>query len=104
MFNKLTLAFITLVLFAMQSFSQSSYLQLSLFDDMDFSVMFDNTELSSGTFAEFDNITAGEHYLKVTKEGVNVPPQGNVIFDGKIKIPSGTDVYAVIDEYNAFLI
>lgn len=104
MINKITLAFTFCVLFAMQSFSQSSYLQLSLFDDSEFSIVFDNTELTSGTFAEFDNISAGEHYLKVTKEGINVPPQANVIFDGKIKIPSGTDLYAVIDEYNAFLI
>ncbi len=104
MFNKLTLAFTFLVMFTMQGFSQTSYLQLSLFDDMDFSVVFDNTEFSAGNFAEFDNLSAGEHSLKVIKAGINVPPQANVIFDGKIKIPSGYDIYAVIDEFNAFMI
>jgi len=90
-----------LFIFSVQCFSQS-YLQLSLSDDEDFSVVFDNNELSSGNVAEFDNIAAGDHYLKVIKEGPNVPAQADVVFDGKIKIPSGYDVYAVIDEYNTF--
>lgn len=101
--NKIFIAFAFLFSIAAHSFSQS-YLQLSLYDDGDFQVIFDNTELSSGNFAEFDNITAGEHYMKVVKEGPNVPAQADVVFDGKIKIPSGYDVYAVIDEYNAFII
>ena len=64
-------------MFTIQGFSQTSYLQLSLFDDMDFSVVFDNTEFSAGNFAEFDNLSAGEHSLKVIKAGINVPPQAN---------------------------
>ncbi len=84
------------------AFSQGSYLQLSLFDDGDFSVTFDNTALGTGNYAEFDQVSPGEHSLKVMREGVNVPPQGNVIFDGKIKVPAGQDIYAVIDEYNSF--
>jgi hypothetical protein len=85
------------------TFSQGSYLQLSLYDDGDFSVTFDNVTLSAGNVAEFDNISPGEHSLKVVRESPNVPAQADVIFDGKIKIPAG-DVYAVIDEYNSFLI
>lgn len=104
MLIKIFTAFAFLFLLAAQSFSQSSYLQLSLYDDEDFQVVFDNTELSSGNVAEFDNISAGEHYLKVVKEGPTVPAQADVVYDGKIKIPSGYDVYAVIDEYNAFII
>jgi hypothetical protein len=93
-----------LAVLAFRGYSQTSYLQLSLFDDMDFSVVLDNNALTTGNFAEFDNISAGEHYLKVTKEGPNVPAQANIVFDGKIKIPSGYDIYAVIDEYDAFMI
>lgn len=84
-------------------YSQGSYLQLSLFDDGDFTVTFDDVKLGEGNYAEFDNIAPGEHSLRVVKIGANVPAQENVIFDGKIKIPAG-DIYAVLDEYNAFMI
>jgi hypothetical protein len=103
MIKKFFLPLLAILILTGFSFSQS-YLQLSLYDDEDFSVVFDNTELSAGNYAEFDNIPAGEHYLKVIKEGVNVPPTANVLFEGKIKIPSGFDIYAVIDEYNTFSI
>lgn len=85
-------------------YPQSSYLQISLFDDSEFSITFDNTNLSAGNFAEFDGVSPGEHSLKIIKEGSEMSPQGNVIFDGKIKIPAGSDIYAVIDEYNSFLV
>lgn len=104
MIARMLFAILFFVTFFTFTYSQNSYLQLSLHDDADFSVTFDNTQLSAGTFAEFDNITPGEHSLKVIKEGTNVPPQANVIFDGKIKILAGMDIYAVIDEYNSFLI
>lgn len=87
-----------------QLFSQNSYLQVSLFDDEPFSIMLDNTQLTEGTYAEFDMLSPGEHSLKVIKSGVDQSAQGNVIFEGKIKIPSGSDLYAVIDEYNAFTV
>jgi len=102
MLKKFLLPLFMIITLINLSFSQNSYLQLSLYDDSDFSIVFDNTELSSGNVAEFDNIAAGEHSLKVIKEDPNVPPQANVIFDGRIKIPAGYDVYAVIDEYNSF--
>jgi len=101
--NKIKILFFAL-LFTGLTYSQSSYLQLSLYDDEAFSVIFDNTELSEGNFAEFENISAGEHSLKVIKSGVNVPPVADVVFEGKIKIPAGFDCYAVIDEYNQFVI
>jgi len=104
MFKKIILAAVVFIFSVINASSQTSYLQISLFDDGDFSVTFDNAALGSGNYAEFDNVTAGEHSLKIMREGIKVPPQGEVIFDGKIKIPSGSDIYAVIDEYNAFLI
>ncbi len=104
MFSKVSFAAILIALLFTSIYSQSSYLQLSLFDDGDFSVTFDNAQLSTGNYAEFDNISPGEHSLKVVREGANVLPQANVIFEGKIKIPAGLDLYAVIDEYNAFAI
>lgn len=85
-------------------FSQSSYLQVSLFDDAEFNITFDNTYLSAGNYAEFDGVSPGEHSLKIVKESAEMSPQGSIIFDGKIKIPAGYDIYAVIDEYNSFLI
>lgn len=95
-----------LLIFSISSvlFSQSSYLQISLFDDEFFSVTFDNTFLGPGNYAEFDAVSAGEHTLKIVKDGAEMSPQGNVLFDGKVKIPAGYDIYAVIDEYNSFLI
>jgi hypothetical protein len=99
--------FLAVLLFAAASqfiYSQTSYLQISLYDDGDFSVTFDNTSYGTGNYAEFDQVSPGEHSLKVMREGTNVPPQGNVIFDGKIKIPAGQDIYAVIDEYNSLQI
>jgi hypothetical protein len=101
--NKIKIVFIAF-LFAPAAYSQSSYLQLSLYNDEAFSVIFDNAELSEGNFAEFENVQAGEHSLKVIKSGVNVPPAADVIFDGKVKIPAGFDCYAVIDEYSQFVI
>jgi hypothetical protein len=104
MLKKVISVALVLMFFVINVNSQSSYLQVSLFDDGDFSVTFDNTTLGTGNYAEFDNVTAGEHSLKIMREGIKVPPQGDVIFDGMIKIPSGSDIYAVIDEYNTFVI
>lgn len=102
MFKKLL--FLTMfILLSGYGFSQGAYLQLSLYDDDEFLVTFDDKKLSQGNVAEFDNVNPGEHSLRVVKVGINVPAQENVIFDGKIKIPAG-DNYAVIDEYNAFVI
>ena len=92
------------LVFSFTIFSQTSYLEVSLYDGGDFSVIFDNLQLSAGNYAEFDNITPGEHYMKIIREEVNVPPQANVVFEGKIKIPAGYDNYAVIDEYGQFVI
>lgn len=101
--RNLFVVLIMLFIFAASVYSQGAYLQLSLFDDGDFTITFDDMKLSEGNYAEFDNIQPGEHYLRVVKIGINVPAQENVIFDGKIKIPAG-DIYAVIDEYNAFMV
>ncbi|MCC6866139.1 MAG: DUF4476 domain-containing protein [Ignavibacteria bacterium] len=85
-------------------YSQNSYLQISLYDDEMFSVILDNTQFSDGNYAEFDMLSPGEHILKVIKSGIDQSPQGNVVFEGKIKIPAGYDLYSVIDEYNAFYV
>jgi hypothetical protein len=86
-------------------FSQGSYLNVSLFDDTEFFVTFDNTSYNQpGSYAEFDQISPGEHNLKIIKYDATVPAQGSVLFEGKVKIPAGYDLYAVIDEYNAFTI
>lgn len=102
--NKILISFLIYAAFLGVTFSQNSYLQLSLFDDGNFTVTLDNTSLTQGNYAEFDNLSAGEHSLKITRVNSDPKTQGDVIFDNKIKIPTGYDLYAVIDEYNAFVI
>ncbi len=102
--NKFLISLLVLFVISAVTYSQSSYLQLSLSDDGNFSVTLDNASLGYGNYAEFDNLSAGEHFLKVTRFNSDPNTQGDVIFDNKIKITSGSDLYAVIDEYNAFVI
>lgn len=102
MWIKLLSVFAVVTVFTFVSYSQGSYLQVSLYDDGDFLVTLDNTTLGAGNYAEFDNLPAGEHSLKIVRLMDN--SAGETAFDGKIKIPSGSDLYAVIDEYNAFTI
>ena len=102
MWIKLLSIFAVVTVFTFVTYSQGSYLQISLYDDGDFSVTLDNTTLGAGNYAEFDNLPAGEHSLKIVRLTEN--SSGETAFDGKIKIPSGSDLYAVIDEYNAFMI
>ena len=102
--KKIYLFLLTGLLFSFPVFADS-YLQVSLYDDGDFNIAIDNSVMSSaGNVAEFDNLSAGEHYLKVVRVPVNVPPMEIVTFEGKIKIPADYSVYAVIDEYNVFTI
>lgn len=102
--RNILICILSLIIFVSYSYSQSSYLQLSLFDDGNFTVTIDNTALGSGNYAEFDNLSAGEHALKVNRVNSDPNTQGDVVFDGKIKISSGSDLYAVIDEYNTFVV
>jgi len=96
---------IIIILFPVITFSQSSYLNISLFDDTEFYVVFDNTSYSDpGNYAEFDQVSPGEHLLKIIKYDASMSAKGNTIFEGNVKIPSGYDIYAVIDEYNSFYI
>ncbi len=102
--NKFLISLLVFFVFTTITFSQNSYLQISLFDDGNFLVTMDNTSLTQGNYAEFDNLSAGEHSLKISRVNTDLNTQGDVIFDNKIKITSGSDIYAVIDEYNAFVI
>jgi hypothetical protein len=102
--NKILISLLVFAAFLGVTYSQNSYLQLSLFDDANFTVTLDNTSLTQGNYAEFDNLSAGEHSLKIARVNADPSTQGDVIFDSKIKIPTGYDLYAVIDEYNAFVI
>jgi hypothetical protein len=90
---------------SLKTYADDSSLEVSMFDDGDFTVVFDNTQYNyPGNAARFDNIPAGEHYLKIMKVSAKVPMKDDVVFEGKIKIPAGFNVYAVIDEYNSFAI
>ena len=74
--KKIGLLLITILFYSTAAFAGDSYLQVSLYDDGDFRIMLDNSEMSSpGNVAEFDNLSAGEHYLKIMRESANVPLQ-----------------------------
>jgi hypothetical protein len=76
-----------------------------MYDESEIYVTFDNYNFTEpGNYAEIDNISPGEHQLKIIRYDASMSAQGNVIYDGKIKIPSGFDIYAVIDEYSSFVI
>jgi hypothetical protein len=86
-------------------YSQVSYLNISVFDESEIFVAFDNLYLAEpGNYAELDQVSPGEHSLKIVKHDASMSAMGSVLFEGKIKIPAGTDIYAVIDEYNSLLI
>jgi len=83
-------------------FAQDSYLNISMYDESEFYIIFDDHSYSEpGNYAEIDLISPGEHKLKLIKYDASISAQGNVIYDGNIKIPAGFDIYAVIDEYNS---
>lgn len=97
--------FMLFMVVSCRAIAGDSSLQISLYDDGDFTVVFDDVSYpDQGNLAVFDNINAGEHYLKITKASASVPMKDDVLFEGKVKIPVGQFVYAVIDEYNAFTI
>ncbi len=99
MFQKISL--FVLFIIPLCLFSQGSYLNISMYDESEFFIVFDNTVYAQpGNFAEVDQIPPGEHTLKITLYDASMSAMGNVVYDGKIKIPSGFDTYAVIDEYN----
>lgn len=103
--TKLIFFLFALALVSGKSIAGGSYLQLSLYDDGDFMVTFDDLVYSDpGNIIEFEDIQAGEHILTVEKSSMNDQIKTNVLFQGKIKIPAGFNVYAVIDEYNSFSI
>jgi hypothetical protein len=96
---------LTLIFISAKCIAGDTNLQLSLYDDGEFTVTLDNAEFyDAGNVAELENLQAGEHYLKVVRVDTRVPVNENIVFEGKIKIPAGLNVYAVIDEYNTFSI
>ncbi len=95
---KFIFVFTALVIAWGNAVAADSFLQLSLYDDGDFKVQLDDVAyVDAGNIFETP-IQAGEHNLLVTIVS------NNLQFQGKIRIPAGFNVYAVIDEYNAFTI
>lgn len=86
-------------------YAQGSYLNISIYDDSEFYITFDDKSYSEpGNYAELDPVSPGEHTLKVILYDASMSAMGNVLYDGKIKIPSGFDLYTVIDEFNSIVI
>ncbi len=85
-----------------QNFSE---LNLKLFDNGWFSVVLDNTTTGfPSNKVSLANLKPGNHLLKVIKLypafGSCTPNQ--IVFNGWIKIPAGSKVFAIINLYNQF--
>ncbi|MBI5404172.1 MAG: DUF4476 domain-containing protein [Ignavibacteriae bacterium] len=81
-----------------------SSLNLSIHDGRSFYILFDNVPYSTpAPEMSIEQITGEKHFIKVFSDN-NSPALNNVIFSDYIYIPDGFIVFAVIDEYNKFLI
>lgn len=99
-----TLALTLSVMFSKANHALSQ-LNLKMFDNSNFTVVFDNMpyHTPSNTF-NFANLSAGSHKLKVFRNnyGYNSHTGNQLVFNGFITIPAGTQLIAMIDFYNNF--
>ncbi len=97
------IAFITAFIFSGSSLF-SSYLNLSLVDNSNFTAIVDNINYNQYTnVIEVSGIPGGSHYVKIMKQ---LSPGGgwnNVVFEGYVKIPDNCSVYASVDETGNFM-
>lgn len=76
----------------------SSHLHLTLVNDSKFTAVVNNTNYSQASeYIEAENVPAGSNYIKVTGNFSHKNPAGITIYEGYIKIPDNTVVYASID-------
>ncbi len=82
----------------------SSYLNISLVDNSNFTAVVDNLSFNQLTSEiEVSGIPGGSHYVKVLKQNVVGGNWNSVIFEGYVKIPDNCSVYASIDETSNFM-
>lgn len=82
-----------------------SNLNLSLYDGSNFSYAIDNNQPSEFIDeADLSGISSGKHYLKIIQETNRMKKNPDVLFSDYVEIPSGSSLFAVIDEYGKFYI
>ena len=76
----------------------SSHLHLTLVDNSKFTAVVNSTSYSQASeYIEAENVPAGSSYIKVTGNYTQKTPAGTTLYEGYIKIPDNSEVYASID-------
>ncbi len=92
------LQFFALLFFFSTSWIHSSHLHLTLFDDSKFTAIINNTQYNQpSNYIEAADIPAGSSYIKILNNITQKNPAGTTLYEGYIKIPDNTEVYASID-------
>jgi hypothetical protein len=81
----------------------SSALNLTIYNDANITASLDEKE--AGYYAneiDFTNLNEGRYFLKVIKETNSTQAFPEVIFNDYVYIPSGSKIFAVIDEKGSF--
>jgi len=91
------------IISAVNSFGFSS-LNLSVYDGRNIYILFDNAPYNTPVpEINIEQITGEKHFIKVFYEN-NSPSMNNIIFSDYVYLPDGYRIYAVIDEFNKFVI
>lgn len=99
LFFSLALSLSVMISKANHNFSQ---LNLKFFDNSNFTLVFDHQKFHAPSSSfNLNNLTPGNHRVKIFKKsyGYN-QPHHQMVFNGFIAIPAGTQVFAMIDYYN----
>lgn len=101
---KILLIAVIISVFGTNSQLFSSYLNISLVDNSNFTAIVDNLSFNQLTsVVEVSGIPGGSHYVKVMKQDAVGGNWSNIIFEGYVKIPENCNVYASIDEVGNFM-
>jgi hypothetical protein len=88
------------------AFRGSSELNLKLFDNSMFYVIFDNIVYNYFTSSyDFESITPGSHFITVIKQQTNGYFNTSVtVFSGYISIPANKKIFSMINMYGSYVI
>lgn len=99
------LQFAVLYFFFSVSGIYSSHLHLTLVNDSKFTAIVNRTNYSQAAeFIEAENVPAGSNYVKITGNYSQKNPAGTTLYEGYIKIPDNTEIYASVDEAGNLMI
>lgn len=92
------LQLVALLFFVSATGIYSSHLHLTLFDNTKFTAVVNNTNYSQASeFIEAENVPAGPSYVKITGGYSQKNPAGTTLYEGYIKIPDNSEIYASVD-------